>query len=45
MAKYANVLIAFWDGKSKGTKHMIDLAKKYKLVVKVIIFSVKKVTD
>ena len=31
MAKYAKedngVLIAFWDGKSKGTKHMIDIAK------------------
>ena len=25
MAKYADVLIAFWDGTSKGTKHMIDL--------------------
>lgn len=29
MAKYSNVLIVFWDGKSKGTKHMIDLAKEY----------------
>ena len=38
MAKYADALIAFWDGKSKGTKHMIDLAKSYKLKVKVIIF-------
>ena len=31
MAKYAKedngVLIAFWDGKSKGTNHMIDIAK------------------
>jgi hypothetical protein len=27
MAEYADALIAFWDGKSKGTKHMIDLAK------------------
>ena len=27
MANYANALIAFWDGKSKGTKHMIKLAK------------------
>lgn len=26
MAEYADVLIAFWDGKSKGTKHIIDLA-------------------
>lgn len=24
MAKVADVLIAFWDGKSKGTKDMID---------------------
>ena len=28
MAKHAEALIAFWDGKSKGTKHMIDLAQK-----------------
>lgn len=25
MSKYGNSLIAFWDGKSKGTSHMIDL--------------------
>lgn len=36
MAKYATHLIAFWDGKSRGTKHMIDLARKHKLYVKVI---------
>jgi len=39
MAKYADALIAFWDGKSKGTKHMIDLAKYYKLKVKIIIYN------
>jgi len=38
MAKYADALIAFWDGKSKGTKHMIDLAKRYGLKVKVVIY-------
>lgn len=27
MAKYADALIALWDGKSKGTKDMIDLAR------------------
>jgi hypothetical protein len=37
MAKYADVLIAFWDGESKGTKHMIDLAIKYKLEIHIII--------
>ena len=37
MAEYASyrkgygALIAFWDGKSKGTKHMINLAKEYGL--------------
>lgn len=36
MAQYADSLIAFWDGQSKGTKHMIDLAKKYNLNVRVI---------
>lgn len=38
MAKYAEGLIVFWDGKSKGTKHMIDLAKKYNLKVRVHLF-------
>lgn len=37
MAKYAKedngVLIAFWDKKSKGTKHMIDLANSSGLKV------------
>lgn len=36
MAEYADGLIAFWDGESKGTKHMIDLAHKYKLKVKIV---------
>ena len=42
MAKYASeaygVLFAFWDGKSKGTKHMIDLAKRYGLEIHVVNF-------
>lgn len=25
MANFADTLVAFWDGKSKGTKHMIDI--------------------
>ena len=36
MAEYADALIAFWDGKSKGTEHMIDLARKHGLQVKVV---------
>ena len=36
MAKQANGLIAFWDGKSKGTKNIIEIAKKYNLRLWVI---------
>lgn len=29
MARYADGLIAIWDGRSNGTKHMIDQANHY----------------
>ncbi|OJJ16716.1 hypothetical protein BKI52_32945 [marine bacterium AO1-C] len=35
MAEYSDALIAFWDGESKGTLHMINLAKEHGLKVKV----------
>lgn len=35
MASYADTLIAFWDGKSKGTKHMMELATQAGFNVKV----------
>ena len=35
MAKFADVLIAFWDGRSPGTRSMINLALKYGLEVHV----------
>lgn len=44
MAKYAieddnkGVLFAFWNNVSKGTKNMIDLAKKYKLDITIVSF-------
>ncbi len=44
MAKFAcengnqGMLIAFWNGKSKGTKHMIDLTKRHGLEVHVVNF-------
>ena len=36
MAQNADGLIAFWDGRSKGTKNMIGLARRQGLKVKVI---------
>ena len=38
MAKNADALIAFWDGKSKGTKHMIDIATERNLPIRIIIY-------
>ena len=36
MANEADALIAFWDGESHGTKHMIDIATKKGLLVRTI---------
>lgn len=36
MARYADGLIAFWNGKSKGTKNMIETAKQHNLNVRII---------
>lgn len=33
MARYADGLLVFWDGESRGTKHMIDIAKKEQMLV------------
>ena len=37
MARNAAALVAFWDGISRGTKHMIDIAHRHGL--RVVIFS------
>ena len=36
MARYATHLVAFWNGESRGTKHMIDIARREGLVVKIV---------
>ena len=36
MADYADMLIAFWDGKSRGTADMIAQATKKGLIVKIV---------
>lgn len=42
MGEYADALIAIWDGKSRGTVHMIDIADSLGLVVKA--FAVDETT-
>lgn len=36
MARYADACVVFWDGKSAGTKHMIETAKRMNLKLRVI---------
>jgi len=36
MADNADALISFWDGKSRGTKNMIETATKKGLLVRVV---------
>lgn len=38
MAIFSDVLIVFWDGKSRGTQNMIQLAKQNGLIVNVVLF-------
>lgn len=40
MGKFADGLLAFWDGKSSGTRHMIEFMQSLGKFVKVIHYSV-----
>lgn len=42
MAEYADALVAFWDGKSPGTKHMIETAKSKGLDIRVKRYVMRK---
>jgi hypothetical protein len=36
MARFADACVCFWNGKSVGTKHMIDTAQRYNLKLRII---------
>jgi len=38
MAEYGDALIAFWNQESKGTEHMIDIAKEKSLKIRIITY-------
>lgn len=42
MADNADALIAFWNGYSRGTKHMIDITKSKRLQVRVVKYKKEK---
>lgn len=39
MAEYADAAVIFWDEISRGSKHMIDLAKEKELPVRVVLYN------
>lgn len=39
MAEFADACIAFWDGRSRGTKHMIDIATRKGLKCLVVRYT------
>jgi hypothetical protein len=43
MGDIANALIAFWDGESHGTKHMIEYAKNKGLKIRVYNYGKEKI--
>lgn len=38
MRNYADVCVVFWDGESKGSKHMINLAKEDNMPIRVVMY-------
>ena len=42
MGDYADACIAIWDGKSKGTRHMIEIAKRKQLKLFIYILGENK---
>ena len=39
MAEYADALVAFWDGESRGTKHMIEEMRRLDKPVRVVEYN------
>lgn len=40
MGEYATHCVCFWDGKSKGTKLMIDICKQMQLPVRIVNYKI-----
>ena len=36
MGQYSDALVVFWNGKSKGSEHMIQVAENEKLLMRII---------
>lgn len=38
MGNFADTLLVFWDGKSKGTKHMIDYMESLRKPMHIVMY-------
>jgi hypothetical protein len=45
MAKYTDAAIIFWDGVSRGSKHMIDLAKQQQCELLVVRYDEEGINE
>ena len=45
MAAYADACVVFWDEESRGSKHMIDIAKSIDMPLRVIKYRVNRVNS
>jgi hypothetical protein len=45
IVKEAEMVVAFWDSKSKGTKSSIDLARKFARKLSIVFFEEKEVAQ
>ena len=45
MAQNADALVALWDGESRGTQHMINIAKEHHLPTRIINFNLHGATN
>ena len=43
MAKFADGLLAFWDGESNGTRHMIDAMRRLSKPVTIVNFNLQPI--
>ena len=45
IAEYADMVLAFWDGKSRGTKFVIDYCKGNNIPIEIIVVNTTQFAD
>ncbi len=45
IAEYADKVLAFWDGKSRGTKYVIDYCKSNNIPIEIVIVDITQCTE